>query len=108
MVRRLKNPQIFLALIISVCIPIFLGYLSYCDLAEGDFFSPSAGFENADVDDIFLLPRSQNNLNLFGSIGSNALFFSVFFPEQTGVFEQPYLFSSQSSSLDKKTLVLRC
>lgn len=106
MLRGLKKPQILLALIISLSVPILSGYLLYCDLADNDFFSPGARYENADVDDIFLLPDCQNHLNLFGSIGSNALG-SVFFPE-TGVLVQLYLFSSQSSYLDKKTLVLRC
>jgi hypothetical protein len=106
MLRGVKKPQILLALIISLSLLTLSGYLLYCDLADDDLFSPDAKYENADVDDLFLLPDCQNQLKFFGSIGSNALF-PVFFPE-AGVFGQLYLFSSQSFSLGKKTLVLRC
>ena len=106
MLRGLKKPQILLALIISLSVPVLSGYLLYCDLADDNLFSPDLKFENSDVDDLFLLPDCQNNLKLFGSIGSNGLF-HVFFLE-TSVFKQLSLFSSQFSSLDQKTLVLRC
>jgi hypothetical protein len=106
MLRRLKKPQILLVLIISLSVPVVSGYLLYCDLADNDLFSPDLEFENPDVDDLFLLPDCQSHLNLFGSIGSNALF-HVFFPE-TIVSEHLSVFLFQSSSLDQKTLVLRC
>jgi hypothetical protein len=106
MLKELKNPQILLALMISLSVPVLSGYLLYCDLAQDDLFSPDLRFENADLDDLFVLPDCQNPLNPFGSIGSNALF-HVFFLE-TSVFEQVSLLPSQSSSLDQKPLVLRC
>ncbi len=106
MLRRLKKPQILLALVISLSVPAFSGYLLYFDLAEDDSFSPDLKFENADIDDLFLLPDCQNHLKLFESIGSNALLDAVF-PESS-VFKQLSLLSYQSSSLVHKTPVLRC
>jgi hypothetical protein len=106
LLRGLKKPQILLALVISLSVPALSGYLLYFDLAENDFFSPDLKFENADIDDLFLLPDCQNHLKLFESIGSHALL-DVFFPE-TSVFKQLSPLSYQSSSLVQKTLVLRC
>jgi hypothetical protein len=106
MFRGLKKPQIFLALIISLFIPISSGYLLYCDLADDDLFSPDAQYENADMDDLFLVPDCQNQVKFFGSIGSNALF-PVFLPE-TNTIEQVTPFCSLSSCLEQKILVLRC
>ncbi len=106
MLRGFKKPRILLALIISLSVPVLSGYLLYCDLADDNLFSPDLKFENSDVDDLFLLPDCQNNLKLFGSIASNALL-PVFLPE-TNAFGQFFSFSFLSSSLDQKTLVLRC
>jgi len=108
MLRGLKKPQIFLALVICVSVPLLSGYFLYCDLAEDDFFYPDPKFENADIDDLFLLPDCQNHLKLFESesIGSNA-FLDVFFPE-TSAFKHLSPLSYQSSSLAQKTPVLRC
>ncbi len=109
MLSGLKKFRILFALIMSLSVPVLSGYLLYCGLADDDLFSPVSPepkFENPDLDDEYLLPDCQNHLNLLGSIGSNALF-HVFFPE-TSVFEQLSVFSSQSSSLDQKSLVLRC
>ncbi len=47
MLRRLKRFQIFLALIIFLSIPIYSGYLLYCDLADDDLFCPPKGLVNA-------------------------------------------------------------
>jgi hypothetical protein len=106
MLRELKKPQIFLTLIISLSIPIFSGYLLYCDLADDDPFSPDAQYENADIDDLFLVSGCQNQVKFFGSIRLNALF-RVFLPE-TNIIEQVTLFCSLSSYLEQKILVLRC
>lgn len=109
MLRGLKRFRILLALIMSLSVPVLSGYFLYCALADDDLFSPFSPeekFENPDLDDEYLLPDSQNHLNLLGSIGSNALF-HAFFPEAS-VFEQLSVFSSQSSSFDQKGLVLRC
>jgi hypothetical protein len=106
MFRGLKKPQILFALIISLSVPILSGYLLFCDLADGDLFSPDAQYENADIDDLFLVADCQNQLKFFGSIGSNALF-PLFVPE-TNATEQVFLFCTLWSYLDQKTLVLRC
>jgi len=106
MFRGLKKPHILLALIISLSVPILSAYLLYCDLAGDDFFPPDLKIENADIDDLFLLPDCQNHLKLFESFGSNALL-DLFFPD-TSVFKQLSPLSYQSSSLVQKTLVLRC
>ena len=100
------KPQILLALVISLSIPVLSGYLLYCDLAEDDFLSPNLKFENTDIDDLFLLPDCPNYLKPFESIGSNVLL-NVIFPE-TSVFEQLSPLSYQFSSLVQKSLVLRC
>ena len=106
MLRGLKKPQILLALIISLSIPILSGYFLYCDLAEDDPCSPEAQYENDDLDDLFLVPDCQNQLTFFGPIGSNALF-PVFLLE-TNTTEQVSPFSSLSSCLEQETAVLRC
>ncbi len=106
MLRRSKKPQILLALIISLSVPILSGYLLYCDLAEDDPFSPEAQYENEDLDDLFTVPDCRNQLIFFEPIGANALF-PVFLAE-TNVIEQVFRFCSLSSCLEQKTLVLRC
>jgi len=106
MFRGLKKPQILLALVISLFIPIFSGYLLYYDLADVDLFSPDAQYENADIDDPFLIPECQNQLRFFGSIGSNALL-PVLLPE-TNTIELMSPLCSSSSCLEQKILVLRC
>jgi len=113
MLRGLKKPQILLALIIALSIPILSSYLIYCDLAEDDRFDPEAPYEYDDLDEPFLVPDCQNQLTFSRSIGSNALF-PVFLPE-TNAIEQvsPFCFvspclESLSSGLEQKTPVLRC
>jgi len=106
MLRGLKKPQILLALIISLSIPILSGYLLYCDIAEDDPFSPEAQCENDDLDDFFLVPDCGNQLTFFGSIGSSALF--PIFLLETNTIEQVSSFYSLPSCLEQETLVLRC
>lgn len=106
MLSGLKKFRILLALIMSLSVPVLSGYFLYFGLADDDLFSREEKFENPDLDDDYLLPDSQNHLNLFGSIGSIALF-HVFFPE-TNAIEQVSPFCSLSSCLEQKTLVLRC
>ena len=103
MLRGLKKTQILLGLIISLTIPIFSGYLLYCDLAVGDLFSPDSEYENADIDDLFLVGDCQNQLQFFESNDLSP----VFLPE-TNAIEQVTPFSSLLSCLEQETLVLRC
>jgi len=105
MFRGFKKPQILLALIISLSVPVLSGYLLYCDLADDDLFSPDSKYENADMDDLFLVRDCQNQLQLFGSIGSNVLP-PVFLPE-TNAIEQMTSLSSLFPCLGQHTLFLR-
>ena len=102
----LKKPQILLALVISLSALILPGYLLYRDVADDDPFSADAQYENADIDDSFLVPDYQNQLKFFGSIGSNVLS-PVFLPE-TKAMVQMTPFSPLLSCLEQETLVLRC
>ena len=106
MLRGLKKPQILLALIISLSIPILSSYLIYCDIAEDDRFDPEAQYEYDDLDDFFIVPHSQNELTFFGSIDSNGLF-PVFLPEINAI-EQVPPFCFLPSCPEQKILVLRC
>ena len=106
MFRGLKKPRILLALIISLSVTIISSYLLYSDLADDDSFSADAQYENADLDDAFLVPDFQNQLKFFGSIGSNTLC-PVFLPEKD-IIEQVFALCSLSSFLEQETFVLRC
>ena len=106
MFRGLKKPQTVFALVILLSMPILSCYLLYRDLADNDPFSPDEQYENADIDDFFLVSNFRNQLNFLGSIGSNTLF-PAFVPE-TNAIEQVSPFCSLSSCVEQKTLVLRC
>ncbi len=106
MFRGFKKPRILLTLMISLLIPIASGYLLYCDLADNDLFSPDAEYEHADIDDFFLVSNFQNQLKLFGSIGSNTL--SPVFLQETYTIEQVSPFCFLSSYIEQNPLVLRC
>ena len=106
MLRGMKNPKSLFALIISLFVPILSGYFLYCDLADDDPFSSDAQYENADVDDLFSVPNCENQLKFSGSIESNALFPVSLL--ETNAIEQVSPFSSLSSCLEQKNLVLRC
>jgi len=104
MFRGFKKLQILLALVISLSIPILSGYLLYCDLADDDPFSTDAKYENADIDDFFLVPDCQTQLKFFAS---NALF-PAFLPETNGFEQVPPFRSLSSCCLEQKTVILRC
>jgi hypothetical protein len=106
MFRGFKKLQILLALVISLSVPILSGYLLYCDLADDDPFSTDATYENADIDDSFLVPDCQTQLKFFGSIGLDALF-PAFLPETNGI-QQVSPFCPLSSYPEQETLILRC
>ena len=107
MLRKFKTPRILLALIISLIVPILSAYLLYCDISDDDLSSSHATYENADVDDLFVLPDCQNRLDFCISIGPTALLPVNIFPE-TNTIEQISPLCSPSSCLEQKTLVLRC
>ncbi len=115
MLRGLKKPQVLLALIISLSVPILSGYLLYCDLAEDDRFDPEAQYENEDLDDSFMVPDCQSQLTSSGSIESNPLF-SVLLPDvlfpvalpETNAIEQVSPFCLLPCCLEQVPLVLRC
>jgi hypothetical protein len=107
MLRKLKKPRILLALIISLSVPILSAYLLYCDIAGDDLSSSHATYENADVDDLFVLPDCQDRLDFSISIGPTALLTVNFFLE-TNAIEQMSPLCSPSSCLEQKNLVLRC
>jgi len=102
----LKKPQILLAFIISLSVLILSGYLLYCDVADDDAFSTDAQYENADIDDSFLVPDYQNQLKFFVSIGSDVLL-PVFVPRANAI-ERVLPFCSLSSCLEQNALILRC
>jgi len=106
MFRRLKKPRILLALIISLSVPILSSYLIYCDIAEDDRFDPEAAYQYDDLDDLFMVPHSQNQLTFFGSIGPNGLF--PVFPPEISAIEQVSPFCPLPSCPEQKPLVLRC
>jgi len=106
MLKGLKWRQILIALIVTLSVPVLSSCLLYCDLAGGALFSADSKFENADIDDLFLLPDCHNHLKPVSSIGSNALL-PGFFP-QANAFKELSSFSPLSSSLNQKNLVLRC
>ena len=106
MLRELKKPHILFALIICLSVPILSTYLLYCDVSGDDLSSSDATYEDADLDDLFVLPDCQNQLDFSMSIGSTALFPVLF--SETNAIEQLFPSWSLSSCLEQETLVLRC
>ena len=96
-----KTIQIILAIAISLAIPVSSTYVSYDTVASADFLSSNLGFEAFDQE--YLSAANQSELKGSPSVGS----FNGFQPA-TDLFGLPLRLSSQISSLDQKTLVLRC
>jgi len=96
-----KSIQVILVIAISLAIPVSSAYVSYYTVASADFLSSNLGFEAFDQE--YLLVANQGGLKIFDS--SN--FFKGVQPEIFPFGLSPHL-SSQISSLDQKTLVLRC
>ena len=101
MKRRLSLIHIFLAILISISIPLHSTYLDYSDLADVDFPSRNRSFENPDQVD--LLGAQQNEPNLFTS---------GFFPSALrpgiNLLGQFSHFTFQTPSSDQSTIILRC
>ncbi len=96
-----KAIQIILVITISSVIPVSSAYLSYYTVASADFLSSNIGFEAFDQD--YLMAANQSELKLSPLVG-----FLSGFQMVTDLLGQPSHLSSQISSLDQKTLVLRC
>lgn len=96
-----KCIQIILVLVISLAIPVSSTYVSYYTVASADFLSPNLGFEAFDQD--YLLVANQIELKVSSLAGSLSGFHLA-----TYLFGLPSHLSSQISSLDQRTLVLRC
>jgi hypothetical protein len=106
MLRGMKNPKSLFALIISLCVPIVSGYLLYCDVTDDGPLSSDVQYENADIDDLFLVRDCKDQLKFSGSIESNALF--PLFLLETNAIEQVFPLCSLPFCLEQKNLVLRC
>jgi hypothetical protein len=96
-----KAIQIILATAISLAITASSAYVSYDTVVSADFLSPNLSFEAFDQE--YLAAANQSELKIFDS-GS---FFKRLQPA-IYQFGLPSHLSSQISSLDQKTLVLRC
>jgi hypothetical protein len=96
-----KTIQIILAIAISLAIPVSSAYVSYYTVASADFLSSNPGFEAFDQE--YLSAANQSELKASPSVG----FFSGFHLASYH-FGLPSHLSFQISSLDQKTLVLRC
>lgn len=96
-----KAIQIILVIAISSAIPVSSAYVSYYTVASADFLSSNLGFEAFDQD--YLLAANQSELK----VPLSFVFFSGF-QLATDLLGLPSNLSSQISSLDQKTLVLRC
>ena len=96
-----KPIKIFLAILILLVIPLCSTLVSYYTVAAADFFSPNLNFEGFDQE--YLVAANQSELKISGSGGLFNLFQLATF-----LFRQSFHFFSQISSLEQKTLVLRC
>jgi hypothetical protein len=95
-----KAIQIILVIAIALAIPMSSTYTIYYTVAAADFLSPDLKIEASDQENLL----ASNLSKLKGS--QSGVFFNEF--QLT-----PYLFglpslSSQKSSLDQKTIILRC
>ncbi len=96
-----KTIQIILVIAISFATPVSSAYISYYTVASADFLSPNLSFEAFDQE--YLSAANQSELKVSPSVG----FFSGFHLASY-LFGLPSHLSFQISSLDQKTLVLRC
>jgi hypothetical protein len=96
-----KSIQFILVIAISLAIPVSSAHVSYYTVASADFLSPNLGFEAFDQE--YLAAANQSGFKIFDSSSFSKRL-------QLGISPfglSPHL-SSQISSLDQKTLVLRC
>ena len=96
-----KAIQIILVIAISSAIPVSSAYVSYYTVASADFLSSNLGFEAFDQE--YLMAANQSELKVSPLVGSLSGFQAA-----TDLLGPPSHLSSPISSLDQKTLVLRC
>jgi len=96
-----KSTQIILIIAISLAIPVTSAYVSYYTVVSADFLSSNLGFEAFDQE--YLAAANQSQLKIFDSSGFFKRLQPAIYP-----FGRPSYLSFQISSLDQKTLVLRC
>jgi hypothetical protein len=98
---KTKGLQIFLAVVISLAIPMFSAYVFYSNFAQTDFYSADLIFEYPDQER--QLVECQNELIIFGlghfSDQSVSLINSV---------GQSISFSPWAGTLSQNTSILRC
>ena len=96
-----KSIRIILVIVISFAISLSSACVNYYTVASADFLSPNLGFEAFDQE--YLAAANQSGLKIFDSS-------SFFRRVRLGLYPfglSPHL-SSQISSLDQETFVLRC
>jgi hypothetical protein len=96
-----KAIQIILAIAISLATPVSSAYISYYTVASADFLSPNLSFEA--IDQEYLAAANQSESKIFDSSSFFKRLQPAIYP-----FGLPSHLSSQISSDDQKTLVLRC
>jgi hypothetical protein len=96
-----KAIQIILVIAISLATPVSSGYISYYTVASADFLSPNLSFETSDQE--YLAAANQSELKIFDASSLSKGIQPAIYP-----FGLASHLSSQISSLDQKTLVLRC
>ena len=101
MKRRLSLIHIFLAILISISIPLHSTYLDYSDLADVDFPSHDRSFENPDRVDLLVAQRNEPKLFTSG-------FFSVALRPGINLLEHFSKSTFQTPSSDQETTILRC
>ncbi len=97
-----KLIQIILVIAVSLSAPVSSDYFSFCADAASDLLSPNPN-DVEDFDQEDLSDASQSESRVLESVG----FFFGFEPPAC-LFGLSSYFSSQKSSLDQKTVILRC
>ena len=96
-----KSIQTILVIAVSLAIPVSSAYVGYYTVASADFLSPNLGFEAFDQE--YLSAAHQSELKIFDSSSFFKRLQPAIYP-----FGLPSHLSSQKSSLDQQTSVLRC
>jgi hypothetical protein len=101
MKRRLKSIHFFLVIVTSFFVLGFPPYFRYCNLVGADFCSTDLSVEKPNQDNSPI--DHPNELKISGTSGWTDVFLL-----KGSVFEQLPLIAFERSSLDQKTLTLRC